>query len=440
MSSKLLSIVISVSAAAALAWGNEPLSLSRAYAMALQNEPNLQALALKTNATAEGVEQSRAKLYPHLQGSLAYGRYEYAYNQNTAPTTKENYGNYSVSASQPLFHPEQWRGIDEAQSREKSARYQFQSKAQELGTEVAKAYFDVLRAHRSIELLASQKEYYESKYRQLEEMLKFGLTNRIDLLDAKIHRDGAVSEWLNEQRKLKVAQMHLQFLTGEEVGELPQFDFTALDATMLFQDRAAWESKLPNNPALIASKAVRDMSRDEVAVRQYGHYPKADFSLMRKETYSNDPLVHKYDNQAVVQMVIPIYEGGETQSRVRESLLLAQSAQKELDAVEQKNSLRFEELWADHELNAQSLSQSLETEKSAQLYVESMEKAYAVGLKSVVDVLDAKAKLYKIKRDSLDAGYHLVDNYLGVLDVSGELNSDNIAIIEKMMISTGVKL
>jgi outer membrane protein len=139
-------------------------------------------------------------------------------------------------------------------------------------------------------------------------------------------------------------------------------------------------------------------------------------------------------------MVIPIYEGGETQSRVRESLLLAQSAQKELDAVEQKNSLRFEELWADHELNAQSLSQSLETEKSAQLYVESMEKAYAVGLKSVVDVLDAKAKLYKIKRDSLDAGYHLVDNYLGVLDVSGELNSDNIAIIEKMMISTGVKL
>jgi len=429
---KVLKALVSLGASSVLLWGNDSLTLSLAYDLALKNEPKLRASAFKTEASKEYINQSKARLYPQIQGNASWGRYEYEAEYLRAPV-KESYTSYSLSATQPIYHPELWRGIDEAKSRESGARYQFQAEAQQLGLDVAKAYFNLIRTHRNIELLASQKEYYETKYRQLEEMLKFGLTNRIDLLESKIHRDKAVTEWFTEKRRLKVAQMRLQHLINTPIGELPSFDFASVNADQLFNERSIWEEKLNSNPSLKSAIASRDLSRHQVALHEYEHYPKVDLSLTRKETFTQDTVSHKYDNQAVIQVSLPIYQGGYTQSKVRETLLMSESAQKELEYTQLETTLRFEELWADHELNAQSLVALRESEKSAELFLDSVEKAHKAGLKSVVDLLEAKAKLFEIKRDAVDAGYALVDNYLGILDVSGELNNDKIVLLEKMI-------
>jgi outer membrane protein len=436
---KPLKALISLGACTVLLWANDPLTLSRAYELALQNEPKLKASAFKTEAAKEYINQSKARLYPQVQGNVSWGRYEYEAEYLRAPV-KESYTSYALSATQPLYHPELWRGIDEARARESGARYQFQAEAQQLALEVAKAYFNLIRTYRNIELLASQKEYYETKFQQLEEMLKFGLTNRIDLLESKIHRDKAVTEWLTEQRRLQVAQMRLQHLINGPIRELPSFDFSSVNADELFKERSIWEAKLTSNPSLKLAIATRDLSRHQVAIREYEHYPKIDLSLTRKETYTQDTVSHKYDNQAIIQLSIPIYQGGYTQSKVRETLLLSESAQKELEYTQLETTLRFEELWADHELNAQSLVVLRESEKSAELFLDSVEKGHKAGLKSVVDLLEAKAKLFEIKRDTVDAGYALVDNYLGILDVSGELHRDNIILLEKMILKHGEKL
>lgn len=431
-------IVFSVIASGAILWSGEALTLSKAYELALKHEPKLSASALKAEATGEGVEQSKARLYPQLQGSLSWGRYEYEADYLRTPV-KEDYASYSISASQALYHPELWRGIDEAKAKKSAASFQFNAEAQQLGLDVAKAYFNLMRTKQNVELMYSQKEYYQSKYRQLEEMLKLGLTNRIDLLESKVHKDKATAEWLREQKLLQVSSLRLQNLIRTKVEELPAFDFVSLDADNLFKERMVWEDKLKENPSLKAAIATGEMARHQVAMREYEHYPKVDVSLTRKETYTKDTVAHQYDNQAIIQMSIPLYQGGYTQSKVRESLLMAQSAQKELEYTQLQTSLRFEELWANRDLNVQSLSLLRESEKSAELYLDSVEKGHNAGLKSLVDVLEAKAKLYEVKRDAIDAGYALVENYLGLLDVSGELNSENIAILEKMVISTGEK-
>lgn len=430
---KLGKSFVSIIACGAILYGAEPLMLSNAYDLALKNERKIGALALKTQASDEFIEQSKARLYPQIQGNFSVGYYDYE-----APylkkAIKESYTSYSLSAAQPLYRPDLWLGIDEAEAKRSAAQYQFQAQAQQLGLDVAKAYFNLLRTHRNIELLGSQKAYYESKYRQLEEMLKLGLTNRIDLLEAKVRSDKASSEWLTEQKRLKVASMHLYHLTNADVSILPSFDFASIDMEQLFQERSVWEQKLENNPTFKSAVAIQTMARHQVAIREYDHYPKVDLNLARKETYSQDPLARKYDNQAVVQVSVPIYQGGYTQSRVREALLLAESAQKERESADLGSKLHFEELWADHELNAQSLKQLRESEKSAELLIDSVEKGQKAGLKSMVDLLEAKAKLFGIKRDAIDAGYQLVDNYLGLLDVCGELNSVNIAVLENMIL------
>jgi outer membrane protein len=425
--------VISMVICGMLTLNAESLMLSTAYELALKNEPHLRSLALRTDAIKESTKQSRARLNPQIQGNLSAGHYEYDGLYLKKPV-KENYTSYSLSATQPLYHPELWQGVDEAKAREKATKYQLQSEAQKLGLDVGKAYFELLKTQSNIELYQSQKEYYETKYKQLEEMLKFGLTNRIDLLDAKVHSDKALSEWLAEQKRFNVAKLHLEHLIKSPVSELPHFDFSVVNTDTLFNERSIWENKLNNNPNLQASLASKEMAVSELSLRKYGHFPKVDLSFTHKETYTQDTYSHKYDNQAIFQMSLPLYEGGATQSRVREGMLLLDAAQEDVEFNRLDTKLKFEEQWAGWQLNIETLQALKESEKSAELYVESVDKANKVGLKSLVDLLEAKAKLFGIKRDTINAGYELVNNYLSILDVSGELNSENIELLENMAI------
>lgn len=412
--------------------GAEPLKLSDAYQLALKNEPKLRASAFRSEATEEGITQSKARLYPQVQGSLSYGGYKYDAQYLRQPVD-ENYKSYSISASQGLFHPEIWRGIDQAKAKNKGAGYEYQANAQQLGLDLAKAYFNFLRTKRNVDLYASQKEYYEGKYRQLEKMLSMGLTNRIDLLESKVHRDKAIAEWLGEQKRFQVARVKLENMVGASVEELPDYDFGMITPEDISMDRNEWESKLANNPSLKSSLASQEVAQHELAIREYLHLPTVDLSLSRKKTYTQDTVAHTYDTQAIVQMNIPIFQGGYTQSKVREGVLLLNAANQEFDYAQKMTRSKFEELWAERQYSVESLRTLKESEKSAELYVQFVEKGYNAGLKSLVDLLEAKAKYYEVERDLIDAGYQLVNNELGLLDVVGELTFENIVSYEKIL-------
>lgn len=412
----------------------EPLTLSKAYEMALKNEPKLQASALKVSANAQSIDQVQARYYPQIQGNLSWGRYEYDAQYLTVDgAVKESYTDYSISASQAIYHPEIWRGIDQAKTKQKMVEQQYKAQAQKLGLDLAKAYFLVLREIKNVELALSQKEYYEQKYKQLEEMLKFGLTNRIDLLETKIQKDKSYSQWLIEQKRTKVAKLRLENLIGEKVNDFSPFDFTSIKTSNLALNRNEWENKINQFPSLQAAHYNVEAAQDEVVIREYEHYPKVDLSLTRKETNSEDRVSHTYDNQAVVRMSVPIYSGGYTQSKIKEGILQLDSAKKEREYYLKETKTRFEETWEERQYTIENFTTLKESEKSAELFLQSIEKAQSSGLKSIVDVLEARAKLYEIKRDLIDAGYELVNNHLTLLDVTGELKVENIDHYEKFL-------
>lgn len=413
---------------------SELMSLQEAYSLALQYEPKLKSAYFKTEANGESIEQVRSRLFPQISSTVSAGRYEYEY-QSSDKATKENYTDYSISAVQPLYRPEYWLGLDQAKTKYQSALEQLKAQKQQVGLDVAKAYFSVLHSEKSIELAKAQKLYYEQKYKQLEEMLKIGLTNKIDLLETKIARDKARSQLAIEQKRGGVAKLRLENMIGTHVNSLHPFDFEMIDASRWKIDKKEFIDKLVKNPLYKSAQLNVQIARDEIEIRNYEHYPKIDLSLTRKETNSADLVTHKYDNQAIVRMNIPIYSGGYVQSRVKEGNYLLDAAQQERDYYQFEAKSKLEEAWEESQYSIENYNNLKDSEKSAQLFVESVEKAYAAGLKSIVDVLEAKAKLYEIKRDLIDAGYQLVNNRLLLLDVTGELDAESIERFQKELIA-----
>lgn len=415
----------------------EPLTLSTAYDLALKNEPRLKSESLKVMANSESIDQAKSRFHPQIYGAASWGHYDYnaqyLKNQNPSGPVSEDYTDYTLSLTQAVYHPELWRGIDQAKTKQSAAQYQYKAQSQQLALDLAKSYFIVLRDAKNVELALSQKEFYSQKYTQLEEMLKFGLSNRIDLLETKIQRDKATSQWLTEQKHTQIAKLRLEYLIGEKVDQLKSFDFNQIDTSKIVMERSEWENKISQNPSLKSSGFATEAAYDEIAIRNYEHYPKVDLNLNRKETNSADPVAHQYDDQAIIRVSVPIYQGGYTQSRVREAQLLLDSAQQEQNYYRQEAQARFEEAWQERQFTIENFNNLKESKKSSELYLESIEKAHQAGLKSVVDVLEARAKVYEIQRDLVDAGYELVNNHLSLLDVTGELNAESIENYEKFL-------
>lgn len=407
----------------------ELLTLGAAYELALKHEPRLQSGYFKAVAGGETIEQIRARLLPQIQATASLGRYEYAY-QSAHNATKENFTDYSISAVQPLFRPEYWRGVEQAQNKYESALEQLKAQRQQVGIDVAKAYFSVLHGEKSVELAESQKLYYEQKYTQLEEMLKIGLTNKIDLLEMKIARDKGRTQYAIEKKRVGIAKLRLQNMIGTPIEALDNLNWDAINLSAFEIHTDETYKKLDDNPLFKASQLNVQAAQDEVAIRYYDHYPKVDLSLTRKETNSADLVTHMYDNQAIIRMSIPIYAGGYVESRVREGKLLLEAANQEREYYRQEVKVKIEEALEELQYSKENYRNLQDSVHSAQLFVESIEKAHVAGLKSVIDVSEARTKLFQTKKELINAGYELINNRLLLLDLTGELNAESIERLE----------
>lgn len=407
-------------------------TLSESFKMGIENEPRLKGIKYQTEAVEEQINQARSRLLPQLQGSLSWGAYGYDAEYLDKPVN-ENYKSYSISLSQALFHPEYWSGLDESHSRAQKAQFDYAEEVQKLGIEVAKSYFDVLKSEHTVGLARSYKEYYEMVFNQIQQMLTLGLSNRIDLLEASVKKENALSELLTDEKRLEVAKLKLRHMIKTPVQHLDTIDFNTIDLSAFDMNRTQWEAQLSNSPVLKGAQASLESATHQLSARKYDFYPKADLNLVRKETYTQDRISHTYDNQAVVQISIPIYQGGYSLSRVREGIKLVDAANQEIEYQAQQNRFMFEALWAEREYDIDRITVLRKSKVSADLYQSTVQQGYKAGLKSLVDLLDAKNKMYEIERNLIDSGFELLKNELSLLEVTGKLNVETLEAFEKRL-------
>ena len=72
---------------------------------------------------------------------------------------------------------------------------------------------------------------------------------------------------------------------------------------------------------------------------------------------------------------------------------------------------------------------SLET---ARLYETAIERGYAEGLRSIVELFDARARVYKTRIDALNTGHQLVLGYIMLEYLVGDITTETIYRLDTM--------
>jgi outer membrane protein len=192
-------------------------------------------------------------------------------------------------------------------------------------------------------------------------------------------------------------------------------------------------ASLEQNLALISSRLAADIARDNVRSAFGSHLPTVDLVAGRSNTRQDSELVldrggvssadSDQDGDSVtVQVNVPIFAGGGTQSRVRQSEYQWMAARERLTRVtrETERLARDAFLGVNSEISrVNALRQALESSQTA---LKATEAGYEVGTRTAVDVLDARRALVQAQTNYARSRYDYILNVLRLRQAAGNLD------------------
>lgn len=436
-----------VLAAALLTWLHMPSALAadllQVYRDAQANDAQFASARSQLLATREKLPQGRSGLLPQIAGTAGAQRTMADYSSPVDVTRYFNANTWALQLTQPLFRWDRWETYKQGELAAMAGEVSFQQAQLDLITRASQAYFDVLAAQDNLYLAGAQKKAIGEQLEQAKRNFEVGTATITDANDAQARYDLATSTEIAAQSALEVTRATLQQITGKPVDELMGLRPEAQIPGPLPADVNAWASQAEqSNPQVSLANYNLETAQRETNKAKAGHLPSVD--LVASYGYTNaqgtatqlSNIGSRYNSGVVgVQLNIPIFTGGLTQSRVRETLALADKAASDLEFARRTAAQQARQTYSGV-FNGLAQVKALEAaERSAQSAVESNQLGYEVGVRINIDVLNAEAQLFSTRRDLAKARYDTIMNGMRLKASTGTLAEDDVVGINTLLTS-----
>src|SRR5512135_2066704 len=216
-------LLLAVALAAVLPCGAQAQDLLQVYRDARSYDAQYAAARFALEAGREKLPQGRALVLPtlNLTGSATDTNTEF---QSDNPTLNPSFNrdarayNGTLNFSQPIYRKQNFIQYDEAGYQVKQAEATFSQASQDLILRVAQAYFDVLGAQDTLELVRAQKAAISEQLAQAKRNFEVGTATITDTHEAQARFDLAVSQEIAAQSDLEIKKRALQQI----IGRLPE--------------------------------------------------------------------------------------------------------------------------------------------------------------------------------------------------------------------------
>ena len=424
-------IVISSMIAVCL-FGSDTITIEDAYQKALTYEAKVQSYGYQVEAKKEDIVQAKSRLYPQINLSTSATARKYTTNYGHHDRS-EQYYTLRLSAKMPIYHPEYYNNIEQSELKYKYSDIYLKQLKQELAFNVSDAYMSIVRAKNSLFVANAYVDANRVTYQQIKKLYDKRLANKMDLLAAKVTYDQSKIKANTEKQNLRLAKFKFKNLTNIDNANIPKINLQNIDISELitiFKE----EDLARLNLDIKKSKINVYLTKKEIKNSSYGHYPKVDLSASSsKYDASNQYTDYSIDSTVSITFQIPIYQGGYVESNVAKYRYLLSAANEDLKDMERKVTAKYEELMINLNTAKENIGLSKSTIASANLNLKAVKKGYANGLKNLIDVENAKVKLFKAKFELIDAVYTYIKSYTSLLNLYGNLNNDKLEQLDRIL-------
>ena len=410
------------------------------YREALARDPVFASARASYEAAREALPQARAGILPTV--NLAASANRNHRETDGIPKMDYNTNGYTLSLSQPLFRMQNFIIVDQASMQVRQSEAVFYDAQQNLIARSAQAYFDVLLAEDNVMLSAAQKIAIGEQLAQAKRNFEVGTATIVDTYEAQAKYDLAVAKEISDQNDLEIKKRALQQLIGKMPDRLaPLKDKLALPLPQP-SDMEQWVGASDKDSPVIAQfKAAYDIAAKEVDRSRAGHYPTLD--LVGSYADSNNPTVALGGaigpslgtklTQVGLQLSIPLYQGGGTQSKVRQALANKNKAEQDLENTRRTVAQSVRQSYLGVTNGAAQVKAFEAALVSNQSSLDSTVLGREVGVRTSVDVLNAQQQLFQAQRDLQSARYSAVMSQLKLKSATGRLQEEDLAEVNRLL-------
>ena len=398
-------------------------------------------------AGRERLPQGRALLLPNLNlsANAQVGRID-SESRNTALTPSFTRDprtlGYTLTLAQPIYRPQNYLQYRQSELQVAQAEATFAQAGQDLIVRTAQAYFDVLAAFDTLEVVRAQKTATGEQLAAAKRNFEVCTATITDTHEAQSRFDLISAQEIAALNDLQTKYQALQLITGKAYNELKALRPEVKLAPPNPENMESWVeiAEKQGYPVQVADAAA-EIAALEARRQRAGHLPTLDAVATYGQTGSSasstsatSPAGADVTTSTIgLQFAMPLYQGGGIDSREREAAALSLKSKDDLENARRTAAVSTRQNYL-LVINGISAIAALEQAMiSSQSSLDSNKLGYEVGVRINIDVLNAQQQLYSTRRDLAVARYNTIVNQLKLKSLAASLREEDLEEVNRVL-------
>jgi outer membrane protein len=413
------------------------------YRAATSQDAVLASARATQQAGQEKTVQGRALLLPsvNLTANSTYNDVSIDFTGGSRGLQYSNSG-YGLALVQPLYRHQNWLVYTEAELQVAISDAQYKLAENDLILRVAQRYFEVLMAADTVQLMAAQKQAIAEQLQQVKRNFEVGTSTITDTYEAQARFDLVTSQEVSAQSNLEVARHALQQIINVSPGVLAPLGKEFKLAQPMPADIDKWvEDAQQRNIQVQIAEAALQLAEKEMTRAFDGHLPTLDLVANYSYNAANGgtfigtgyAAANTRSTNIGVQLNVPLFQGGATQSKYREAEAGRDKAKKELDNAKRTVAVQTRQAYlgvVSGLAQVRALQQAL---KSSESLLDSSKLGQSVGVRTNLDVLNAQQQVYSTRRDLYQTEYAYLISHLRLKSAVGSLTEEDVIRVNQAL-------
>ncbi len=311
----------------------------------------------------------------------------------------DNSYSLGFSASMPLIAPQLWKTLNLSESRIIQAVEQARTSRLNLINQVKTAFYMLLLAQDSKDVIQESYDMAKLTYDIYSKKYQAGAASDYDVLRTSVAVKNVEPELLQADISIKQAKLQLLILMGVDVsfpleiaGALKDYESSMYDTAM------ALGTDFTDNSDLRMNTIETRLLEDALKVQKMAWYPTLSLSTNYNWNSMSNGTPFKNFRWTPYSMIgltlsVPLFEGGQRYHKQKQAEIQVEEMKWQRENLERTISTQVTLAHDNILMNVKQISSSSESVKQADKAHDIMEKSFAIGAASYLDLRDSELAL-----------------------------------------------
>jgi outer membrane protein len=352
------------------------------------------------------------------------------------PNTSSEYDNsgYTLSLTQSIYNHSLYQKLKQTDLNIAGETANINAARQSLILRVAETYYNILGAQDNLKFTEAEKNAIGQQLKQTKHRFDVGLIDTTDVKESQAKYDIAVAQEISARNLLANTFAAMRSIIGEKIKVISPLTKNIPLLPPEPADIEQWVgTALKNNLALRAAKFTLDAMQKQVSIDRAGHYPSLDLNIQHiNSSIEGDGRAftsQSRDNTGAsirLQLTVPIYSGGFTNAKVKQSIAAKEQARALHDKVRRQTEQQCRDSYRGVTTAIAEVKAFKQALVSTQTAYEATQAGFKVGTRTAVEVLAALREQYRSERDYARARYQYILNLLRLKQAAGILTKNDV--------------